>query len=487
MAAPNQLIIMADEFAMNAMGCAKGGTGHSVVKTPNLDRLATRGARFTKAYTPSPMCVPARAAFQTGLHVHQLRKWDSAQPYDGAPTGWAHWLRAAGHRVVSAGKLHYRSSDDDNGFDPELLPLHVTGGQGWIPGLLRKNPLPFDASNFAGDAGRGGSSYSDYDRRICDASKNWIKNEGAAENGKPWVLFVSFVSPHYPINAPDAFFDLYDPEQIDMPFCYAAHERPKHPAVRRIIDGAGYDQHFRDEDHIRLARQAYYGLCSYVDHLVGELLETLEDCGFGDTTTVLFTADHGDMLGDHGTWTKMIMYEGSAGIPLILAGPGVPASRVVETPVSLIDIAPSALQCAGQDAPDGAELPGGSLYDLATAPDDQDRTAFSEYHDGWSDTGSFMVRWDRWKYVHYEGYDAPQLFDLVDDPQESRDLGEDPGFATIREEGARRLHTIVDPTVVNAQAFADQDALIEHYGGEQAIRKMQDLYFNYTPISDEAS
>jgi len=227
------------------------------------------------------------------------------------------------------------------------------------------------------------------------ASKNWIKNESTAEGDNPWVLFVSFVSPHYPINAPDAFFDLYNPEQIDMPFCYAANERPKHLAVRRIIDGVGYDQHFRDENHIQSARQAYFGLCSYVDHLVGELLKTLEDCDFGDNTTILFTADHGDMLVDHGTWTKMIMYEGSVGIPMILAGPDVPAIRVVKTPVSLIDIAPSALQCTGQYMPGEAELPRRSLYDLAAAPDDHYRTAFSECHDGWSDTGSFMVCWDR--------------------------------------------------------------------------------------------
>lgn len=486
MTAPNQLIIMADEYVMGALGCVKGQMGHSVVKTPNLDQLAKRGVRFAKAYTPSPMCVPARATFQTGLHVHQLRKWDSAQPYDGHPTGWAHWLRVAGHRVASVGKLHYRSSDDDNGFDPELVPLHVTDGKGWIPGLLRRDPLPFDASGYAGNVGRGGSSYSDYDRRICDAAKTWISGEcHGGKSEKPWLLYVSFVSPHYPVNAPADFFDLYDPDQIDMPFCYEEDKRPRHPAVRRIIDSAGYDRHFRDEDHIRLTRQAYYGLCSYIDHLVGELIETLDENGLSDNTTIMFTSDHGDMLGNHGAWTKMIMYEDSVGVPLIMAGPGLPPDKVVKTPVSLIDIAPSTLQCAGVGVPEDADLAGCSLYDIAAAPDDHDRTVFSEYHDGWSDTGSFMVRWGQWKYVHYEGYDVPQLFDLANDPRESRDLGSETGFEEIRTEGARRLRQIVDPTAANAQAFADQDALIEHYGGEQAIRNMEYLYFDYTPLSEE--
>jgi len=481
MAPANQLIIMADEYMHGALGCA----GHGVVKTPNLDRLSERGVRFSNAYTPSPMCVPARAAFQTGQHVHQLRRWDSAEPYDGKPKGWAHWLREKDHRVVSAGKLHFRSSDDDNGFDPEILPLHVTNGQGWIPGLLRRDPMPFDASGFAGGVGRGGSSYSEYDQRIADAARLWIRNEGSQTRQKPWVLFVSFVSSHYPINAPDKFFDLYEDDQIDMPFCYAPDERPTHPAVRRIIDCSGYDRHFESEDHVRQARRAYYGLCSYIDDLVGDLVQTLKESGLHDQTNIIFTSDHGEMLGNHGTWTKMIMYEDSAGVPLIMAGPDVPEGRVVDTPVSLIDLAPSALQCAGQVVPEGYELPGQSLYDIATANSETDRTAFSEYHDGWSDTGAFMIRWGQWKYVHYEGYDAPQLFDLESDPQERHDLGASPGFTGVREEGAKRLHAIVDPKRANLQAFADQDALIASLGGEQSIRNMQGLYFDYTPLSNE--
>jgi len=482
MAPANQLIIMADEYMVGALGCA----GHRVVKTPNLDRLAMRGVRFSNAYTPSPICVPARAAFQTGQYVHQIRHWDSAQPYDGTPKGWAHWLRASGHRVVSVGKLHYRSSDYDNGFDPEILPLHVLNGQGWIPGILRRDPMPFDASGFAGGVGRGGSSYSEYDRNIADAALRWINTDGSRADDKPWLMFVSFVSPHYPINAPDEFFDLYDDEQIDMPFCYRADERPKHPAVRRIIDCSGYDRHFKDEDHVRLARRAYYGLCSYIDHLLGEILVSLDENGLGDNTNIIFTSDHGEMLGNHGTWTKMVMYEDSAGIPMIMAGPDVPRGKVVDTPVSLVDIAPSIMQCAGQDIPDGFDLPGHSLYDIAAADSDPDRTVFSEYHDGWSDTGAFMVRWGNWKYVHYEGYAAPQLFDLENDPEERHDLGEDPEFANVCKDGAGRLRAIVDPQQANSQAFADQESLINRLGGEDVIRNATGLYFDHTPLSEEA-
>ncbi len=486
MTAPNQLIIMADEFMMGAMGCAKERTGYNVVKTPNLDRLAARGVHFTKAYTPGPICVPARAAFQTGRYVHQIRRWSNAEPYYGEPESWGHWLRASGHRAVSVGKLHFRSTEDDNGFDPEIVPLHVKNGMGWVPGLLRRDPLPFDASGFAAGVGRGGSDYSDYDRRICDAARKWIRDEGVAKNEKPWNLFVSFVSPHYPLNAPDEFFDLYNDAEIEMPFCYGPDERPKHPAIRHLTNWSDYDRHFRDHAHVLEARQAYYGLCSYIDHLVGELLETLDDNGLRDSTMIMFTSDHGEMLGNHGVWTKMVMYEDSVGIPMIMAGPEVPTGKRVETHVSLIDIAPTIMQCANENAPNDVTLPGASLFDIAAAPNDPDRTAFSEYHDGGSDTGSFMVRWGDWKYVHYEGYDAPQLFDLATDAQEINNLADDPKHATMLAEGDRRLREICDPTAVNNQAFADQNAIIEKYGGVEGIRNNPALHYDHTPISDEA-
>ncbi|MDD9978211.1 MAG: sulfatase-like hydrolase/transferase, partial [Boseongicola sp.] len=141
MTAPhNLLIIMSDEHRRDAMGCM----GHPVVKTPNLDRLAARGTVFENAYTPSPMCVPTRAAVACGDHVHAIRHWDSATPYDGRIRSWMHHLRDAGVETTSIGKLHFRSGKDDNGFSEELLPMHVVGGVGWAVGLLRENPPAYD-------------------------------------------------------------------------------------------------------------------------------------------------------------------------------------------------------------------------------------------------------------------------------------------------------------------------------------------------------
>ena len=479
--ARNFLVICADELRPDALGCA----GHPIVETPHIDALARRGTRFTRAYTPSPICVSARAALACGDYVHRVRCWDSATPYDGSRRSWMHALRDRGMKVASVGKLHFRSGDDDNGFSEEILPMHVVGGVGWAIGLLRETRPFFDGGReLAAGVGIGGSTYTEYDAEVCQAAERWI-GDRAGEAG-PWSAFVSFVSPHFPLTAPKAFGERYDWRNMDRPVCYAAKTGLQHPELRAIAEFYDYGRHF-DDDTVLKARAAYFGLVTFLDDCVGRLVRALERSGQLEDTVILFTADHGEMLGDLGLWTKMVMYEQSAGIPMILAGPGVPENRAVATAVSLVDVAPSALAATGvHDETAWRTGPGASLLALANEPDDPDRTAFSEYHDGGSTTGSFMVRWDRWKYVHYVGY-QPQLFDLEADPTEQHDLV---GLSALTSEsaaalaeGERRLRAICDPDRVNTQCFEDQKHRIDALGGERACR---DAYvFNHTPTPAE--
>ena len=466
---------MADEFMARALGCA----GHPLVQTPNLDRLASRGVRFTNAYTPSPMCVPARGAFQTGLHVDKVGCWSSAEPYNGFPASFGHVLRDNGVRVASVGKLHFKTSLTDNGFDPELLPLHVVDGIGWMPSLLRRDPLDFDSSSFANDVGPGESSYSRYDKRVEKQTRQWLNDPTNTDS--PWVLFCSLVSPHYPLRSPDAFFDLYPVEDMDWPFCYAPDERPTHPVVKQVMDLSAYDKHFTPEK-VRIARAAYYGLCSYVDDMVGNLIETLEENDLIEDTRIIFTSDHGEMLGNHGAWTKMLMYEDSVSIPLILGGPGIEQGKVNSTPVTLLDIA--AMVCRDHGCVAFADQLDGQCLGTLSQTNQPERAVLSQYHDGWSPTGYFMVRWNQWKFIHYQDY-PPQLFDLENDPQERRDLGADPGYRSQREDGFEQLTQWLDPAEVTQRAFQDQEKCIERLGGVVGVRQNAALHFNYTPISDE--
>lgn len=476
----NFLIVIADEHRKDALGCA----GHPIVKTPNLDGLAARGTIFENAYTPSPICVPARAAMACGDYVHKIRCWDSATPYRGVPRSWMHRLRDGGLEVTSIGKLHFRSSDDDNGFSREILPMHVAGGVGWPAGLLREDPPGFEtARELAENVGAGTSSYTDYDQAITEAACDWLL--GCGESETPWATFVSLVSPHYPLVAPPKYYDLYDPESVDLPIAYEHAQRPRHPELRNIARFFGYDRHF-DRRKVREAKAAYYGLVSFVDDCVGRILSALDRSGQADNTLIVYASDHGDMMGDHGFWTKQVMYEASAGIPMIVAGPGIPEGKRVGTGTSLIDLAPTAVDVTG--ILDGTDdpFPGRSLRSIAREADDTNRTVFSEYHDGGSTTGSFMVRWGNWKFVYYVGQDA-QLFDLAQDPHELRDLARDgvsgPDVQATLREGERRLRTICDTEEVNARCFADQGRRIEELGGIEACKRA--YVFNHTPTPDE--
>lgn len=475
---PNFLVLISDEHRKDAMGCM----GHPIVKTPNLDALAARGALFTNAYTPSPMCVPTRAAIACGNYVHRIGHWDSATPYDGKARSWMRHLRDQGVQVTSIGKLHFRSTDDNNGFSEEILPMHVVGGIGWTIGLLREEAPDYDSTaELAAEVGVGASSYTDYDRQITDAAKAWLA--APKRKDSPWAGFVSLVSPHYPLTCPEEFYSMYDPKVMDLPVGYGESSVPKHPEMQAIARFFDYDRYF-DEQKTREAKAAYYGLISFMDSCVGEILAALEESGQAENTVIVYVSDHGDMMVDQGFWTKQIMYEQSVGVPMILAGPGIPPNRLVKTGASLVDLAATAIDVSGvQHDVESLALPGTSLRVISNTPDNPDRTIFSEYHDGGSTTGTFMVRWDHWKYVYYVGQPA-QLFNLDTDPKELHDLTiegvNDTVAIAARREAELRLRAICDPEAVNARCFADQQIRIAELGGREACQSSYG--FGHTPV-----
>jgi choline-sulfatase len=198
------------------------------------------------------------------------------------------------------------------------------------------------------------------------------------------------------------------------------------------------------------------------------VLEALRDAGLADSTRVVYSTDHGEMLGEHGLWWKSGMYESAVAVPLIMAGPEIPRGAQVETNAMLVDLFPTLLEAVGAEpVPEDAGLPGESLFRFAReAP--RSRIAFSEYHAVFSPSGIFMVRDARYKYVHYVGY-PPQLFDLVADPDERSDLASNPRHANARRALERELRAIVDPEDVDRRAKADQRRRMEAAGGPGAI------------------
>ena len=460
----NLLFILSDEHNRDCLGCY----GHPLVRTPNLDRLAAGGVRFTAAYCNCPICVPSRASLATGRYVHQIGYWDNAFPYEGRVRGWGHRLRDAGHRVDAIGKLHFRSVADDDGFTNRILPLNVVDGVGDVMGSVR-DELPARRGTREGvtSAGPGRSTYLDYDEEIAARACDWLAGAAGRQGEPPWVLFTSFVCPHPPFVAPPDLYALYPHEAITLPVQNRLEDQPHHPALDALRRAMQYDEPFA-EGEIRRVTAAYYGACTHLDRQVGKVLDALHQHGLAETTRVIYSSDHGESMGRRGLWGKFTMYEESVAVPLIVAGPDVPQGGVSADPVSLVDAYPTILEAVGVPlAADDRQLPGHSLWPIA-AGQALRRSVFSEYHAVASTTASYMLRSGRFKLVFYVGY-PPQLFDLEADRDECRDLAALADYRPVVDALERELRALLDPEATDARAKADQRALVARHGGRDAV------------------
>ncbi|WP_167767218.1 sulfatase-like hydrolase/transferase [Jannaschia formosa] len=455
----NLLILMADEHAKDAIGAF----GHPIVQTPHLDRLVATGTAFTSAYTPSPLCVPARAAIATGRPVHEIGAWDNAHPYEGTPEGWAHAATRAGIDTLSIGKLHFRSDSVNTGFARSLLPMHVVEARGDILGSIR-NPLPQRAKgkSLAAGIGVGETSTSRYDRSIADVACAEIEKRGTTPATPPWLMFVSFVAPHFPLTAPEKFARLYSPAEMPLPASAIAPEE-QHPWFAEMRRTLNWKEGFNDDTR-RQAVASYYGLTSFMDDNVGRVLAALDRAGLTGRTRVIYLSDHGEALGKRDLWGKSTLYEESAGVPLILSGPDVPHGRI-DAPVCLTDLDATVRDALRLDV---SEDGGTSLLGVARRRMDPPADVLSQFHGGGSPSAAYMIRFGDWKYVAYAGF-APQLFHLPSDPDERHDRSNAPSAYEALVEGRRLLLNRLDPDAVDREAKAAQSALVEQHGGREAI------------------
>ena len=379
----NVLFIFSDQHSRRVLGCY----GNAAARTPVLDGLAARGTRFASAYCQTPICVPSRASLATGRWAHAVDSWDNATPYVGTEaSSWGHRLTAQGHHVTTIGKLHYRKVDDPSGFPDQRVPMHVLEGVGDLYGLLRGDmPVRPQSRAQVLEARAGESEYTRYDRAIAQGAAQWLREE-APGHSRPWCLFVGFVTPHFPLVVPDQYWNLYDPDALPLPVQHAPEQWSRHPVLELKRRQEALDAPF-DEPTVRNAMRAYYGLVSFLDEQVGLVLAALQAAGLAGDTRIVYSTDHGEMLGEHGLWWKSAMYESSVAVPLIVAGPDVPAGKVSGTNAMLVDVFPSILEAVGaRAASEDRNLPGRSLWALAREAD-QPRTAFSEYHAIFSPSG----------------------------------------------------------------------------------------------------
>lgn len=473
----NLMIMMSDEHARTATGCY----GHEIVQTPNLDRLAAGGARFSNAYTPCPVCVPARAAFATGKYVHQIGTWDNATSFDGSVPSWHSQLRDRGHQTVSIGKLHFRSSEDDNGFSDERISMHMVEAKGDLLGLIRDEDMVKRGSSWkmAQMAGPGESVYTRYDRDITSDAITWLHEEAPKYQDKPWILFVSWVAPHFPLTAPSQHFHHYYNQDLPEPKHYHLRKTPIHPYVDDYRDTFAYDEFFESPEMVKRAQAGYLGLISFMDEQVGLVLDALGQTGHLEDTRTIYVTDHGDNMGARGAWGKSLMYEESVAVPLIVSGHDIAPGTVVDTPTSLLDIYPFIMDSVGAGDALAEGTPGTSVDALISGAE-ADRAVFSEYHAMGSKKAAFMLRKGDWKLVHYVGY-PDQLFNLRDDPDEVDDRSTDPDCTDVMEELMSEIVKICDPVKVDEAARISQICMIEANGGKEPIIERGDLGFSMPP------
>lgn len=444
---PNVLLIMADEHAPQFSGVY----GHAQVRSPQMDALGADGVVFDSAYCNSPICVPSRMSLMTGRLPSSDGVYDNASPLPSDSVTWAHLLRSVGYDVVLAGKQHFVGPDQLHGFRDQIAhDLHASALHpiySWDDGVNPASGLWHHLKSI----GPGNTPELDTDEEVEQESLAYIRSR--ADSDQPWALMSSFIAPHFPFVAPQEYWEMYDPDEVDMPDIPAGHLDQQHPVYGRMRSMFGIDD--VNESQVRRARAAYYALITYLDDKIGRLLDALEETGQADNTVVVYTADHGEMLGEHGLWRKSTFYEHSARVPLIVRWPGVipPGGRVPEA-VSLIDLTATLIDLAGAEPTRPIE--GSSLLGLMSGSDPAWRDeAVSEYLAHGIEAPMAMLRRGRFKlnYIHGE---PPELYDLEADLGEMHDLSASPDHQSVVQEMTAALLARWDADRFNTVVRASQ-------------------------------
>jgi choline-sulfatase len=440
---PNILLVMADQLAASWLPAY----GHSVVQAPSLTALAAGGVTFEAAYCASPLCAPSRASLLTGLLPSRTGVFDNASEMPASTPTAVHRLRAAGYATTLVGKMHFVGPDQLHGFEERLTPDIYPAGLEWTPDwrLPAGEQLSWyhTMDSVLEPAVVPASMQVDYDDEVAFHATRALFDHARHRRGDPLLLVASFTNPHDPWELPRAWWDRYDPDAIEPPAVAPIPLEQADPHSRRLREMCGVDDAALTVEQVRRARHGYFAAISYVDGRIGQVLAALRESGLEERTIVLFTSDHGEMLGERGLWYKMAFFEHAARVPLIVRMPGSPGragARVAE-PVSQLDVAPTLLELAG--VPAGEEAAGADGTSLAPliGGDAQrgPQPVVAEYLAEGTTAPAVMIRHGSHKHVVCPG-DPDLLFDLGADPHERHDVAATPQGAEPR----ARLRAEVD-------------------------------------------
>lgn len=442
---PNLLFLITDQQRADTI------EPQTACQTPNLDRLAANGTRFSRCYTPNPICSPTRASLMTGLlpHSHGMVDVTHAVPpyrasFDASLPVWPQALKDAGYHTAYFGKWHVERSNrlENFGFETyevgqyhKLLGLVEVGDDLVVQGVVRqkgyKDFLLYGVSEEPVESLPEYQLYSDGVQFLQQAS---------AEPERPWALFLSSEAPHDPYVTLRRYYEQYNPDDIPKPASFDDNlaGRPAiYRRIQRVWDALTWDDFAQ-------ATACYYANCTMMDEQIGRVLMALEVLDMMDNTIIVFTSDHGDYMGEHRLALKGIpAFEGAYRVPLLLSGPGIPANRQLDEVVSLLDLVPTLVQLTAKTnfAGHGRSL----LSLLQNEETDWTCEAFAECH-GQRFNYTQRVLWqDNHKYV-FNGFDEDELYDLVADPHELHNLVANPAQRPLLEQMAARMWAIIRQT-----------------------------------------
>ena len=427
---------MSDQHHAGVMGCA----GDAIAETPNLDRLAQEGVRFSNAYCTFPLCGPSRMSFMTCRHPHEIGLWDNESQLQSDTPTFAHSFLSAGYDTVLSGRMHFVGWDQRHGYAERIIgdvPESAYLAAGWKLGEVLGDLVDTPGMSLTGllKSGPGRTGYHAYDEAVTCATTEWLQKRVRDYTDKPFLLTVGYAAPHCPFVAPPEDWHIYRRKitYSDLPLP-DENLHPENAAKRKRF---GTDPAPPVDAQWR-ARVAYYGLCTFLDRQVGKVLTALSDSGLAENTIVIYCSDHGEMLGEHGMWWKSTFYDGASRVPLIISWPDqITAGKSPVENVSLADIGSTLIDLAGIDPLPGAS--GRSLRSLLEGHNaGWEDTVFAEYAERGSDVVCRMVRSGPWKYNYYHGM-QPELFHLQNDPGETNNLSGQPQHQALE----RQLNELV--------------------------------------------
>jgi choline-sulfatase len=421
---PNILVLMADQLAPSALPFH----GDPATVAPAMTSLAENGVVFDAAYTPSPLCAPARASLLTGRLPSRTAAYDNAAAFPSHLPTFAHYLRGAGYRTALVGKMHFCGPDQLHGFEERLTTDIYPADFGWTPDWDHPDDRPHwyhDMSSVVDAGVCVRSNQLDFDDEVAFAAQRLLFDHARGDDDRPFCFVVSFTHPHDPYAIQQEWWDRYDDIDIPGPV-HGYDESSATPHERRLRHVCAMDEQEPDETQSQAALRAYRGAISYVDDKIGRLLAVLRDTGQLDDTVVVLTSDHGDMLGERGLWYKMSFFEGSARVPLVISAPPRFQARRVATPVSTTDLLPTLVALANNGDVSGIvdDLDGFSLVAMMAGEAgaaEQRGPVLAEYLAEGAIAPIVMVRRGDLKLVHSPS-DPDQLYDLADDPLERINL-----------------------------------------------------------------